>query len=40
MKEFADGFPSRVDEYENLLTGNPIWIDAHKGRRLHLSSKT
>jgi NADH-quinone oxidoreductase subunit D len=25
VREFADLFPSRVDEYENLLTGNPIW---------------
>jgi len=25
VKEFADRFPSKVDEYENLLTGNPIW---------------
>ena len=25
VREFADRFPARVDEYENLLTGNPIW---------------
>jgi NADH-quinone oxidoreductase subunit D len=25
VREFADRFPARVDEYEDLLTGNPIW---------------
>src|SRR6202022_5158285 len=25
VRDFAQGFPSKVDEYENLLTGNPIW---------------
>ena len=25
LRKFADKFPSRVDEYEGLLTGNPIW---------------
>jgi NADH-quinone oxidoreductase subunit D len=31
VREFADRFPSRVDEYENLLTGNPIWLMRTKG---------
>jgi len=25
LRKFAEKFPSRVDEYEGLLTGNPIW---------------
>jgi len=25
LRKFADKFPSRVDEYEGLLTRNPIW---------------
>jgi NADH-quinone oxidoreductase subunit D len=29
--DFADRFPSKVDEYENLLTGNPIWMMRTKG---------
>jgi NADH-quinone oxidoreductase subunit D len=31
VKKFIDVFPSRVDEYEELLTNNPIWIRRTKG---------
>ena len=31
VKTFADAFPSKVDEYENLLTANPIWVKRTKG---------
>ena len=31
VRKFADKFPSRVDEYEGLLTGNPIWVMRTKG---------
>ena len=31
VREFAERFPSKVDEYENLLTGNPIWLMRTKG---------
>src|SRR5882757_7353532 len=31
VKQFLDIFPSRVDEYENLLTNNRIWIGRTKG---------
>jgi NADH-quinone oxidoreductase subunit D len=31
VKKFIDIFPSRVDEYEDLLTANPIWIGRTKG---------
>jgi NADH-quinone oxidoreductase subunit D len=30
-RKFADRFPPKVDEYENLLTGNPIWMMRTKG---------
>ena len=30
-KEFIDRFPSRVDEYEGLLTSNPIWVERTRG---------
>ena len=32
VRDFAGYFPEKVDEYENLLTGNPIWTDADQGR--------
>jgi NADH-quinone oxidoreductase subunit D len=28
---FLDAFPSKVDEYEELLTDNPTWIDRNRG---------
>jgi NADH-quinone oxidoreductase subunit D len=31
VKRFVNRFPSRVDEYENLLTSNPIWLERTKG---------
>ena len=30
-KDFLTRFPANVDEYENLLTNNPIWIGRLKG---------
>jgi len=30
-KKFLTRFPGNVDEYENLLTGNPIWVKRTKG---------
>jgi NADH-quinone oxidoreductase subunit D len=31
VKKFESTFRERVDEYEDLLTGNPIWIERTKG---------
>jgi NADH-quinone oxidoreductase subunit D len=31
VRDFARRFPARVDEYENLLTANPIWLLRTKG---------
>jgi NADH-quinone oxidoreductase subunit D len=31
VKKFIDIFPSRVDEYEDLLTGNQIWMGRTQG---------
>jgi len=31
VRKFADGFLAKVDEYENLLTNNPIWAMRTKG---------
>ncbi len=31
VRKFAGRFPSKVDEYEGLLTGNPIWVMRTKG---------
>src|SRR5579864_3672377 len=27
VKQFAERFPEKVDEYEGLLTSNPIWVE-------------
>jgi NADH-quinone oxidoreductase subunit D len=31
VKHFADRFPARIDEYEDLLTQNPIWVERTRG---------
>jgi NADH-quinone oxidoreductase subunit D len=31
VKRFNDPFPERIDEYENLLTQNPIFVNRTKG---------
>jgi NADH-quinone oxidoreductase subunit D len=31
VRKFVDRFPARVDEYESLLTSNPIWVERTKG---------
>ncbi len=31
VRRFVKNFPARVDEYENLLTANPIWVERTKG---------
>jgi NADH-quinone oxidoreductase subunit D len=31
VKAFLDRFPSNIDEYEDLLTNNPIWVKRTKG---------
>jgi NADH-quinone oxidoreductase subunit D len=38
VKQFINIFPERVDEYEDLLTGNPIWQRRTKGVA-HLSAE-
>jgi NADH-quinone oxidoreductase subunit D len=38
VKDFLDRFPANVDEYEGLLTNNPIWINRLKGVA-HLSKE-
>jgi NADH-quinone oxidoreductase subunit D len=38
VRAFANIFPGRVDEYENLLTSNPIWLERTKGVA-HLSAE-
>ena len=30
VKQFADRFPEKVNEYEGLLTSNPIWVERTK----------
>ena len=31
IRDFIDYFPAKVDEYERLLTKNPIWLDRTEG---------
>ena len=31
IQDFLDKMPSRIDQYENMLTGNPIWMGRLKG---------
>jgi len=31
LRSFLDGFPTRLDQYEALLTKNPIWLDRTRG---------
>jgi len=31
VRDFVTRFPAKVDEYENLLTANPIWLMRTKG---------
>jgi NADH-quinone oxidoreductase subunit D len=31
LREFADGMPARVDDYESLLTNNTIWLKRTQG---------
>lgn len=31
LRAFLDAFPSRIDEYEALLTKNPIWLQRTRG---------
>ena len=31
VRQFVDYFPSKIDEYERLLTKNPIWMDRTQG---------
>jgi len=31
LRSFIDEMPGRIDEYEEMLTKNPIWIDRTKG---------
>ncbi len=38
VRRFLNTFPEKIDEYENLLTGNFIWIDRLKGVA-HLSAE-
>ena len=31
VRKFVDYFPAKIDEYERLLTHNPIWLDRTQG---------
>ena len=38
VKKFTDRFPAAINEYEDLLTQNPIWVERTKGVA-HLSAE-
>ncbi len=38
VQKFINRMPSKIDEYQNLLTGNPIWVDRLQGVG-HLSAE-
>jgi NADH-quinone oxidoreductase subunit D len=31
IRDFLDVMPGRIKEYENILTGNPIWLERNRG---------
>lgn len=31
VRDFIDYFPARIDDYERLLTNNPLWLDRTQG---------
>ncbi|NLX08926.1 MAG: NADH-quinone oxidoreductase subunit D [Chloroflexi bacterium] len=31
VRAFIDDFPAKIDDYENLLTNNPLWLDRTEG---------
>ena len=31
IREFVADFPKKLNDYENLLSGNPVWLDRNKG---------
>ena len=31
VREFIDDYPKKLNDYENLLSNNPVWLDRNKG---------
>ena len=40
VKTFLDAFPGKLNEYEDLLTKNQIWLKRTQGRRRHHARRT